>query len=83
MENYSENLKGQLVRSEKSIISKKFSGKSKITKKFHQQFTPFTHTHTRENKITREGQIPRSFKHLSVENFLWRYNNKEKVAWIR
>lgn len=85
MENYSENLKGQSVITCEPIRYRRNYTKvhkKALTKKLHQ---PFTHT----TKNIREGQIPRNVKQsagqsvLSVQNFLWRYNNKEKASWIR
>lgn len=84
MENYSENSRRQSVKASEPVNNKKNSTgvtKKSITKKLHQ---PFTHT-----KKFREGQIPRSIatiagnSHLNVQNFLWRYNNREKASWIR
>ena len=84
MENFSEITRRQLSKSSEIEISKKVTTgvyKKSITKKLHQ---PFINTHTLKN--LREGQIPRYItgnSHFSVENFLWRYNNKEKGRWIR
>lgn len=85
MENYSENSKGLSVNTSGSIRNRDNCTrvhKKTFTKKLHQ---PFTHT----TKKLREGQIPRNVKQsagksvLSVQKFLWRYNNKEKASWIR
>lgn len=85
MENFSENTRVLKVKSSESKICQKTSTrvcKKALTKKLHQHFI---NTHTLR-KILREGQISRSIggkSHLSVKNFLWRYNNKEKGRCIR
>lgn len=85
MENYRGKSKRLAVKSIESVIGQKFSvkvHKKSNQKIFHQPFC----THT---KKLREGQIPRIIKQvagksdLSVQNFLWRYNSKEKASWIR
>lgn len=85
MENYNENLKGLSVNTCESIRYPKNNTKvhkKLVIKKLHQ---PFTHT----TKKLREGQIPRNVKQiagkseLSAQNFLWRFNNREKASWIR
>lgn len=86
MENLSENSRRQLAESKELVCEKKNSVQRKsITKKLHQPFK-YIAAHT---KTIREGQIPRNVKQITgksrlcVQNFLWRYDNREKASWIR
>lgn len=88
MENFSEISRRQSEQLKELVCGKKNSERvqrKSFTKKLHQ---PFKYISTHTKKI-REGQIPRNVKQLagksrlSVQNFLRRYNNREKASWIR
>lgn len=84
MENLSENYRRLSVESSEYISNKKIVTRvhlKSFTKRFHQP-----NTHTKKKLI--EGfrntrKIVAGKSHLNVQNFLWRYNNKEKASWIR
>ena len=88
MENFSGKSRRLSVESIELVRGQKYSARvqrKSIFKKLHQPFN-YISTHT---KTTCEGQIHRNVKQLSgksplsIQNFLWRYNNREKASWIR